>query len=165
MECDVPRHGPHQHQLRVPQIPDQASSEGNLGKRAGVICQLLQDCSAVPSDCLLEASTANTTAATLDLCTVEGTATGNQVPGVQSAAAFQLQASRCFETKDCEGLPGQICNKQITTDVKTCSAGAEGFMTLDTCVHTPCQSCKVSWSKFESSSCRSIRIWVAPPRV
>jgi len=134
-----------------------ASPEGSLGKRAGVICQLLQDCSAVPSDCLLEASNANTTAATLDLCTVEGTATGTQVPGVQSAAEFKLQAGRCFETKDCERLPGQVCNKQITTDVKTCSAGAEGFMTLGTCVRTPCQSCKVGWSDLVDSVCRSTR--------
>lgn len=119
-----------------------ASPDGNLGKRAGMVCQLLQECASVPSDCLLEATSADP--APLDLCTVGGTSIDAQVPSVQSAAKFSLPDGRCFESINCAKTTGWLCNKQTTTDVKTCSAGVEGFMTLGTCERTPCQACKVS---------------------
>lgn len=121
-----------------------ASPNGNLGKRAGLICQLLQDCASLPSDCKLEPAIATNAPAALDLCTVGGTAAGVQVPNVQSRAAFVLQDGQCFDNSNCTRA-GQVCNKQLTTDVSICNAGVDSLVTLGTCVRTPCQTCKVSW--------------------
>jgi len=122
-----------------------ASQDGNLGKRAGAICQLLQDCTAVPSDCKLESPVVNGQASGLELCTIEGTTVNSsQVPDVHSPATFVLPEGSCFDTADCSKWPGQVCNKLITRDVQTCTGGVDGFMTLGSCVRTPCQTCKVS---------------------
>jgi hypothetical protein len=120
-----------------------ASKDGNVGKRAGMICQLLQDCAAVPSDCRLQHLVAGSTPAALDLCTVGGTVAGDQVPGVQSTVTFTPAAGLCLDASHCGSVPGLVCNKQITTDQNTCSAGVDGVVTVGTCERTPCQTCKV----------------------
>jgi hypothetical protein len=120
-----------------------ASKDGNMGQRAGMICQLLQDCAAVPSDCRLQRSVAGSTPAALDLCTVDGTVAGDQVPGVQSTETFTPAAGHCLDASHCGSVPGLVCNKQITTDQNTCSAGVDGVVTVGTCERTPCQTCKV----------------------
>jgi hypothetical protein len=120
-----------------------ASTDGNVGKRAGMVCQLLQDGAAVPSDCKLQPADANKAPAALDLCTIGGTTAGAQVAGVQSTGGFTPAAGRCLDGSHCR--LGQVCNKQVTTDMPTCSAGVDGFVTVGTCERTPCQTCKVSY--------------------
>lgn len=120
-----------------------ASTGGNLGKRAGMICQLLQDCASIPSDCRLQPAITGAATASLDLCTVGGTAAGVQIPGVQSTATFTPPSGRCLDATHCTTRPGQICNKQVTTDLATCNAGVDGFVTVGMCERTPCQTCKV----------------------
>lgn len=122
-----------------------ASTDGNVGKRAGMVCQLLQDCAAVPSDCKLQAADASKAPVALDLCTIGGTTAGAQVAGVQSAAGFMPAAGRCLDASHCTYRLGQVCNKQVTTDTPTCSAGVDGFVTVGTCERTSCQTCKVSY--------------------
>lgn len=126
-----------------------------------VRCVVLQDCAGIPSDCRLEAATAGASTAALDLCTVEGTTAGAQVPDVFSAATYVLPAGSCFETTDCSRWPGQVCNKQITRDVKTCSGGVDGFLTLGTCARTPCQTCKVMGYGGSGGSSWMVRGWMA----
>jgi hypothetical protein len=120
-----------------------ASTDANVGKRAGMVCQLLQDCAAIPSDCMLQPADTSKAPAALDLCTVGGTAADAQVAGVQSTAGFTPAAGRCLDASHCTYLPGQVCNKQVTTDMPTCSAGVDSFVPVGTCERTPCQTCKV----------------------
>jgi hypothetical protein len=103
---------------------------------------MLQACTNVPADCKLEPAQGSTPAP-LDLCSVGGTTASAQVPGVYTPVGFKPTAGSCADSNDCTQSPGQVCNKQVTTDVRTCSAGVEGVMTLGTCVRTPCQTCKV----------------------
>jgi hypothetical protein len=120
-----------------------SSVEGNLGKRPGRICELLQDCANMPADCRLEPAQGSTPAP-LDLCSVGGTTASTQIAGVYSPADFKPAAGSCADSSDCSQWTGQMCNKQVTTDVRTCSAGVEGVIALGTCVRTPCQTCKVN---------------------
>jgi hypothetical protein len=119
------------------------SINGNIGKRAGMICQLLQDCALIPGDCRLVPAQFGAAASPLDLCTVGGTTAGVQVPGVQSTAAFLPTAGSCLDGSHCTSKPGQVCNKQITTDMPTCNGGVDGFVTVGVCERTHCQNCKV----------------------
>jgi hypothetical protein len=59
------------------------NQDGNTGKRAGLICSLMSECSAgtLGTGCNIIAS--NTTAGALSLCSVEGVANGTSVPGIQ----------------------------------------------------------------------------------
>lgn len=121
-----------------------SSTNGNIGKRAGMICSLLQECASIPSDCRLVPALAGASPSPLDLCTVGGTAAGLQVPGVQSTASFVPEAGSCLDTSHCSSKPGRVCNKQITTDMPTCGGGVDGYVTVGVCERTREQTCKVS---------------------
>lgn len=118
-----------------------ASPNGDVGKRAGKICELLSDCTGLPPDCKLETS-AEPAGSPLDLCTVDGVSTGQHVTDVQSSnqAFFKLPPGSCLNDNHCTG---QVCDLQIQQQAKTCDAGIEGVTTLGTCVNTPCQKCQV----------------------
>ena len=56
--------------------------KGNVGKRAGALCGLLESCAAgVGTDCII---TAGSLTGPLDVCSMEGVQGGQAVPGVQT---------------------------------------------------------------------------------
>jgi hypothetical protein len=122
------------------------SPQGDAAKRAGKICEVLQDCANIPLDCQLEAAQGgpNPARGPLDLCTRDGTSLGEQVSGVQSPSSFVLQHNlgQCFTRSDCS--TGWLCDMQKSTSAKTCREGVEGLMTVGTCTQTACQNCQVS---------------------
>lgn len=59
------------------------SQDGNTGKRAGLICSLMSECDAVaPGSAFCNITINNTTAGSLDLCTLEGVGNGTVLQGI-----------------------------------------------------------------------------------
>ena len=81
-----------------------SSTAGMTGKRAGLICSLMGECSAtLGSDCSINATSA---VGALDLCTVEGVVNSSIVPGILATAgvrklrASTVQPVSCHDASD-----------------------------------------------------------------
>jgi hypothetical protein len=113
-----------------------ASKGGRLGKRAGGMCVALSECSSSSlQDCAAGA------AASVDLCSVDGTSTGpavpDTVPAGQNAAA--VPENRCVGDKDYG--PDWQCSMLDTSQQCSCSEGTDTCVVLGTLRPTPCKAC------------------------
>lgn len=81
---------------------DIINSQGGItGKRAGLICSFMSECDAATLGTSCSIAASNTTAGTLDLCTVEGVRNATRVQGILATAGV------CFLLCSCVGvIPG-----------------------------------------------------------
>jgi hypothetical protein len=122
------------------------SFQGNAGKRAGFICQNLQECVSLPPTCSLAA----TGVATLDLCTTTGVNTSStQVPGVVLASAAYFQPT-CQLDQQCNNTAESRCMMPLANATippakrAVCdpAMGTDAVTILGTCQATPCRRCR-----------------------
>jgi hypothetical protein len=118
-----------------------------LGKRAGGVCRDLQLCNTtLPANCTLLVRSASGTLFTapapqLDMCTIEGVPSGNQLPGVVLPGT--LPAGGCWNDTSCGSLDLRCdTNGSNSQQVRSCSNGTDQSMTAGKCVNTTCASCK-----------------------
>ena len=101
------------------------SAGGITGKRAGLMCSLMSECGAAVaanSSCTITAS--NTTAGTLDLCTVEGVSSGAVVHGISdTTGAHMLSCGSVPYTKGSATAPPPcLCCIAVTCSIsKVCA--------------------------------------------
>lgn len=138
------------------------STNGNLGKRAGLLCTLLSECEPdrFESDCSLGSSnpllSTNVPHGKVDLCKPQGTSTGTTlIPGVEATVNYTTGTclddtlSGCPATQRCDSRPGlgqYVCVCNNATGQDTCERRYP-------CVDTDCTIC--------STCMRSMRDFVA----
>lgn len=124
------------------------SKAGNAGKRGGLICQLLGECTGAanfePTCSLSSIGNTLVPAGNFSLCTTQGVNTGAIVPGglVVSANA-NLTAGTCRVTADCKSAELQ-CGAAPTTERCVCNSttGVDQCELLGACELTPCAKCR-----------------------
>jgi hypothetical protein len=145
----------------------EGSYHGNLGKRAGLLCQVMERCNSttLPANCTLVPSivlnaTVNTTAALpvhYSTCSVNGTTFSSGVAGIVAAAnQSQLIAAApnntCFNDTGCNATAGLTCSFAAGNKLCFCdSTGQDVCTNIGVCKGaTPatCQSCLTSMNTF-----------------
>lgn len=121
-------------------------------KRAGSLCVALGQCDPTSFEpgCMLSInSTRSVNASTFDQCTMQGVASGDDVPGFK-AAGDALPAGRCDNDKDCGDTDVMMCKRTPETlaSVCTCYKGQDTCRSLGVCVKRPCPGCQDCLKEF-----------------
>lgn len=118
-------------------------------KRAGLLCNLLQQCATSYADCELKPlpkvdgniiTYYNVSDGVVNLCTVEGTSAGHDLAGTSSTGR---PPKTCEADADCD-VATEVCNKAAPKTFKKCtpSIGADTDSQLGVCTKTPKAACK-----------------------
>jgi hypothetical protein len=126
----------------------EASKAGNTGKRGGLICQLLGECTDVanfePTCSLSSIGSTAVPAGNFSLCTTQGVNTGTIIPGgLVVLPTANLTAGTCRVTADCKSADLQ-CGAAPTTERCVCNSttGIDQCELLRACELTPCAKCR-----------------------
>ena len=124
---------------------------GAMGKRAGLLCAALQDCS---KDCNITTmvGTTNVTRA-LGLCSMEGVEGGTSVSNIGSY--FTVPLGRCFLSEDCRSADLMCSMSGATETACTCADGVDDCRDVGRCVPTPCKGCSnclAEWRLFAGAN-------------
>ena len=127
------------------------SYNGNMGKRAGLLCSALQECAKdLGTSCNITAAvgSANVTRP-LGLCSIEGVNGGTPVNNIGSS--ITIPTGRCFLSEDCRSTDLMCSMSGTTVKACACADGSDTCRDLGSCIPTPCKACSnclVEWRMF-----------------
>jgi hypothetical protein len=135
------------------------SARGYLGRRAGALCALLQQCP--PPEMLPNCTLSHNVTATevitgnLSLCTIQGiSGNGTMLPDTVLIPPPMSNTS-CKITADCRD-PNLVCMvPAATNETCVCVAGKDDCFKLGTCTRTPakvCTDCLTEWAAFGNAT-------------
>ena len=138
------------------------SAKGNLGRRAGALCALLQQCPPpeMLPNCTVSFDVSDTAviSGNLSLCTVEGiTGNGTMLLNTVLTPPAMMNMS-CKATADCRD-PNLMCVvPAAVNETCVCMAGKDDCFRLGTCTPTPaklCSDCLREWTAFGAANINS----------
>jgi hypothetical protein len=141
----------------------EASFQGNLGKRAGWLCQAINECpnpTTLPANCTLAPNTtvnsSRLTPADFSMCSVDGASFGKDVAGIAAAANATRPNNTCVIDSDCQtsnATANFTCSFAAGTQFCYCNAtsGQDVCSDIGVCkgaTVASCQSCLTAVNSF-----------------